>query len=547
MIEFGLASLLSLIDLGDAEPLGFGRDGFVDPELDLGVGCLAIVRVELDEDWGLGSERWLRVEPNLAETPPEGRVGDEAGRQGGAHCVVCGEPHVAEWYRVAGVGSWVGSGRSGYRAMRLRREIEPVRGGSVEEWDMKRSMKAWLSAVCGAGVLVFSASAQDATTPKDPSGVPAPSQATKAEPEATRVLGLTIGDPAPGVWVEAWLRGEPIEGLEQGLPKGKVVLIDFWASWCDLCVTTLPALADLQRAHAEDVVAIAISTSDTNGGSLDSSKAKLEEFKAKLGAGEGLRFAWDREGKTAAAWLFASAVAKLPVTFVVDREGRLAHVGSLANPVFAGVVRDVLAGTWDLNADRAAFETRMTPIALRRDIRLAVGKKEWERVLSLYDRIASTDKNPERNFGIVRYLALAGLGRSDDAKAFGAALVESPKLSKDGQFLNSLAWDIADPEGLIESRDLDLALRAAKQAVTLTSGRAPVFLDTLARVHFLRGEATLAVETLEKAIAGAEKSPGFDKESLDVMRATLARYRAGGDAKAEEPAPAEAPAKSGDR
>ncbi len=38
---------------------------------------------------------------------------------------------------------------------------------------------------------------------------------------------LHIGDPAPPIKVQTWLRGEPITQFE----KGKVYVVEFWASW----------------------------------------------------------------------------------------------------------------------------------------------------------------------------------------------------------------------------------------------------------------------------------------------------------------------------
>ena len=62
-------------------------------------------------------------------------------------------------------------------------------------------------------------------------------------------------------------------GLEGSVPKleGKVVLVDFFASWCGPCQESFPAMEKLQKTYAgKSVVIIAIN--------LDKKKADMEEF-----------------------------------------------------------------------------------------------------------------------------------------------------------------------------------------------------------------------------------------------------------------------------
>ena len=60
------------------------------------------------------------------------------------------------------------------------------------------------------------------------------------------------GKPAPSFSVQTWLTPEPRRA-------GKVVLIDFWATWCPPCRATIPELNDLQAKFKDDLVVIGVS------------------------------------------------------------------------------------------------------------------------------------------------------------------------------------------------------------------------------------------------------------------------------------------------
>ncbi|MGH3563798.1 MAG: TlpA family protein disulfide reductase, partial [Mycobacterium sp.] len=57
-----------------------------------------------------------------------------------------------------------------------------------------------------------------------------------------------LGQPAPEIEVADWVLGQPTTLAEQ---RGRVVLLEFWASWCRPCLAMFPVLRDLHSRHAE--------------------------------------------------------------------------------------------------------------------------------------------------------------------------------------------------------------------------------------------------------------------------------------------------------
>lgn len=95
--------------------------------------------------------------------------------------------------------------------------------------------------------------------------------------------------------------------------KGKVVLVDFWATWCGPCKDELPVLQRLQQKYAKHgLVIIAVS--------VDSDAANARAFIKKMGLT--LRIILDLEHVLADRY----QPAKMPSSYIVDRAGRVRHV-----------------------------------------------------------------------------------------------------------------------------------------------------------------------------------------------------------------------------
>lgn len=97
---------------------------------------------------------------------------------------------------------------------------------------------------------------------------------------------------------------------------GKVVYVDFWASWCIPCKKSFPWMNQIQRDFAADglqVIAI----------NVDKDPAERDAFLAKMGAN--FPIGYDPEGKLAKEL----GVIGMPSSFIFNRKGELVskHVG----------------------------------------------------------------------------------------------------------------------------------------------------------------------------------------------------------------------------
>jgi len=97
--------------------------------------------------------------------------------------------------------------------------------------------------------------------------------------------------------------------------KGKVVIVDFWATYCDPCRKSFPKYQELVDQFGGDLAVIAISVDEPS----DVDEAKLKAFAKETGVK--FTILWDKEHKTADAY----KPPKMPTSYVLDREGNVAH------------------------------------------------------------------------------------------------------------------------------------------------------------------------------------------------------------------------------
>lgn len=118
--------------------------------------------------------------------------------------------------------------------------------------------------------------------------------------------------------------------------RGKVVLLDFWATWCPPCVAEMPALVRLAREYEDRGVVLVAANRD------DPSQARrlVAQFSAARVPGLG-RFVALATDEVSAAY----KVEVLPTLYILDRQGRIAdaHTGAASEAQLRVWVDRVLA------------------------------------------------------------------------------------------------------------------------------------------------------------------------------------------------------------
>lgn len=331
---------------------------------------------------------------------------------------------------------------------------------------------------------------------------------------------LMIGDAAPALSVQAWVRGNPVARFE----RGHVYVVDFWATWCGGCIMSFPHISGIARKYENKVKFISLDSYEDLG--ENKGKDPVAAVKAFLQTPNGKRLTLDVAVDGAANTMFQAWIKPLrrggfPTTFIIDQEGRIAWVDvNLDHLEWA--LDQVLAKTWDRDKaaqvmkERDAIEDMM--FTCFRD----KGEDHGKHVRAMLAASEAFEKRfPDRKNAVAFYKLMAWLELDPDKLP---ALLEQMAADPLSRYLN-----LSDAAGLTLRKDglskptyaavakvLERCLKNEYLAPN-TGGSPSAIYRSMATAYAKAGQPGKAVEAVTKAIAKAkeDKAPAEQLEGLD--------------------------------
>lgn len=384
-----------------------------------------------------------------------------------------------------------------------------------------------------------------------------------------------LGDPAAPLKISEWIKGGPVSLADA---KGKkIVVVEFWATWCPPCRTSIPHLTELaQKYKDKDVVIVGIS---------DEKPPVVKSFVEKMGAKMDYVVALDEGDATAEGYMRAYNQNGIPHAFVVDKQGRVVWHGHPMGGLDK-VLEELVAGKFDMEKARkrsraearlqeyfqlllagddpkaAELEKELTaleqevgnifngqkfdPAEIRKRVRFSQAAREYQQAFLGGQelpaaRLAELEKTLSElappGFELAAFkqemtasktfrdymMEATGAARDDKLTELGKKLEGLD--SKNPQMLNQIAW-ILLTDGDIKKRDLALATRLAKAAYDACEGKDASVVDTYARALFDSGKVDDAIREQQKAIQLCQ-----DEDMRKELEANLQTYQAKKDSR----------------
>ena len=321
---------------------------------------------------------------------------------------------------------------------------------------------------------------------------------------------LSVGDPAPGLSIEEWVKGD-----QTGIERGTTYVIEFWATWCGPCRKSIPHLTKLQQEYEPDQLRII--------GITNEEVDVVKSYVRKQGRKMDYTVAVDKRQATNRAWMKAAGKNGIPTAFIVGPEGSVQFIGHPLAPEFDEALTKIIDGRYNQKLMNQAAGHLQAIEKYRK-------MKNWQQ----YDDV--TAEVIQRDPRIFYFLILERFQvfmneQKDPAKAYEYAREVIESYPDDPELLSWLGEMIAfDPEIPDAQRNLDVALAAATAARVNGRPNDPRWVMGEAMVRFQRGEVDDAVALQEKAyfMAPPRKKAEYQPK-LDEFRRKQQELKASSD------------------
>jgi thiol-disulfide isomerase/thioredoxin len=276
---------------------------------------------------------------------------------------------------------------------------------------------------------------------------------------------LIVGEPAPPFAVEKWIKGGGFSQLE----KGKVYVIDLWATWCVPCLAGMPHLSKLQEKYKDKGLQVIGITSEDKWENTFENAARMVKRKDSIIK---YNIAWvpasmdkdSTKGIFVHPWMQQAQTMNLPTAFLIDRDGKIAFIGD--PHTIDNALEAVINNNHDLAKLKTSYTKALWAEQLMKQFSVAVDSNDVEKAVTLGNKILGISSAKPNTFLSV------------------AAKVSSLKNA--------------------DNRILDIGLAAARKGVVLTQFESPGFLDVLASMYVAKGDLPQAIIAEKLAVSLSE-------------------------------------------
>jgi len=274
---------------------------------------------------------------------------------------------------------------------------------------------------------------------------------------------LMIGDKAPELKIEQWLKKGGFKLFE----KGKVYLVDMWATWCVPCIAGMPHMSDLQKKYAaKGFEVIGITSDDKYGNSFENAR----EFVSKKDSLMNYNVAWvpasakdSQQGIWLHSWMQQAGFGNLPTSFLIDRNGEIVYMGDPAT--IDKTVEEVIDGHYTISQLKEQF----------------ISGIEAENILRKFNQALKANQ-------------------VDTAVSYGRRLLSKFSYVRPNTYLIT-GWQVAHYQGTVDEPLLQIGFDAVARGMKQTNFTSPAFFDVIAALYAIKKDYLSAIIAEKAAIS----------------------------------------------
>ena len=344
---------------------------------------------------------------------------------------------------------------------------------------------------------------------------------------------LSIRDPAPPLRVKEWLKGEPVQRFE----KGRIYIVEFWATWCAPCKAAMPHLSDLAHQYKDRVTIIGMDVMEKKATTME----KIKAFVDSMGYRMDYTVAVEDSNFMERNWLDASGERGIPKSFVVNADGILAWMG---HPHKLNIILpQIVNNTWDIKRafvqqnsnrylaaldDSVSYELRY----YRGDRRLNPNTplRSDSDLLAMIDEIVK--KEPKLKYTPhIAFYTIGALLETDLQKAYeyGKVAIVTPTYQEPVYHIISDAITFYSTKLRLPVEICRLGAQAYQAEIDSVIYpeliNVPKLYYNMAGCYWFAGDKAKAIEALQTAIKMLKGKKNFSKADLAVYKSRLQQYK----------------------
>lgn len=327
---------------------------------------------------------------------------------------------------------------------------------------------------------------------------------------------LTIGSEAPQLDIEHWIQdGDGQFAKVSEFEPGKVYVVEFWATWCGPCISSMPHIAALQEEYADrgvQVVSITREDPETVEAFLDREVRGADEETDPKPTYRDLTSVYcltaDPDNSTSNDYMRAAKQNGIPCAFLVGKDGKIEWIGhpmSMDEPL-----EKVVNDQWNRDQFAEKFAAEQAVDELRSKISARMRSGDAEEAVSLIDE-AMSDPAMQSQQSMLRLLKFQILVSQNDkheqAREVAMQMLEDE--SMDAMAVNSITWRLYQYSRAGRFNDeqvLQAALDLANETVDDAGSQEPYLRDTIAHLEYALGNLEQALAAQQAAVASADDS-----------------------------------------
>jgi thiol-disulfide isomerase/thioredoxin len=336
---------------------------------------------------------------------------------------------------------------------------------------------------------------------------------------------LTIGDQAPELKVANWVKGKPVK-----IGTGKYTVVEFWATWCGPCKTSIPHLTEMAKKYKGKVDFVGISVWES---SPKDYTTKVPAFVKEMGGKMDYNVATDSADlHMAQKWMQAAGENGIPAAFLVDPKGKVTWIGHPMDGLDK-VIDKALSGKFSI-ADamkerkqkeaeqEAAMKAQAKMEAEMKDLISAAQAKDWKKVIEESDKLEKKGPQFAEIAQSTRYQAMLESNHPDLPKQIEK--MGSTVTTKEGvDYLNSILWSGVELDRKLRPESLNAFVKLGEKMMALNP-KDPMAMDTFALAQWRAGLKEEALKNQKKAIELAKTDSRVDASTMKDMQSRLKMY-----------------------